>query len=74
MNVKSQAKKRDCTSVYSGCELFGPQLAKDQITTSGLTLEKGSLVLPDGPGLGVQIDEGKLAKYARAGAVPQTMA
>lgn len=57
-----------------GCELFGPQLAKDQITTTDLTLEKGSLVLPDGPGLGVQINEKKLAKYARAGAAPQAMA
>ncbi|MCR8551015.1 muconate/chloromuconate family cycloisomerase [Salipiger sp. P9] len=53
-----------------GCELFGPDLAADRITTSGLRMQDGARLLNDGPGLGVEIDEAKLARYRR----PETSA
>jgi muconate cycloisomerase len=53
-----------------GCELFGPDLAADQITTSSLDMESGCLLLNDGPGIGGEIDEAKLAKYRRPDAAP----
>lgn len=48
-----------------GCELFGPDLATDRITRESLTMADGMLHLNDGPGLGVTIDEAKLARYVR---------
>ena len=35
----------------------------DDIVTRKLDLTSGSLALPDGPGLGVTLDEARLAKY-----------
>lgn len=48
-----------------GCELFGPDLAKDSIANETLKMEGGKLHLNDGPGIGVTINEAKLAKYIR---------
>jgi len=41
----------------------GPLKTTDDITTVKLDLSSGSLALPDGPGLGVALDEAKLATY-----------
>lgn len=38
-------------------ELVGPQFVKHDILTSDLTYENGHLVLPDGPGWAVELDE-----------------
>lgn len=48
-----------------GTELFGPLLLKDDIVTSRPQYRDFDLHLPEGPGLGLQIDEEKLAFYRR---------
>lgn len=46
-----------------GCEMSGQYLLKEDIGTEPLAMRDGALVVPTGPGLGVEIDEIKLAKY-----------
>jgi muconate cycloisomerase len=41
----------------------GPLKTADDITTEKLDLGTGALALPPGPGLGVALDEAKLARY-----------
>jgi muconate cycloisomerase len=48
-----------------GTELFGPLLLKDDIVTARPQYRDFDLHLPEGPGLGLQIDEEKLAFYRR---------
>jgi muconate cycloisomerase len=48
-----------------GTELFGPLLLKDDIVTARPQYRDFDLHLPEGPGLGLQIDEDKLAFYRR---------
>jgi muconate cycloisomerase len=48
-----------------GTELFGPLLLKDDIVTARPEYRDFDLHLPDGPGLGLHIDEEKLAFYRR---------
>jgi muconate cycloisomerase len=48
-----------------GTELFGPLLLKDDIVQQRPTYSNFSIVVPDKPGLGVDIDEDKLAHYRR---------
>lgn len=48
-----------------GTELFGPLLLKDDIVIARPQYRDFDLHLPDGPGLGLQIDEAKLAFYRR---------
>ncbi|MBV8272386.1 MAG: muconate cycloisomerase [Cupriavidus sp.] len=48
-----------------GTELFGPLLVKDDIVTERPVFKDFSLHLPQGPGLGLAIDEDKLAHYRR---------
>jgi muconate cycloisomerase len=48
-----------------GTELFGPLLLKDDIVTARPHYRDFDLHLPEGPGLGLQIDEEKLAFYRR---------
>lgn len=45
--------------------MFGPLLMKDDIVVRPLTFRDNGVELPDGPGLGVEIDEDKLAAYRR---------
>jgi muconate cycloisomerase len=47
-----------------GTEMFGPLLLKDDISVP-LTFANGSVVVPQTPGLGVELDEDKLHFYAR---------
>jgi len=61
-----------CASVYStisnfefGIEIFGPLLYKDRITVNELQFEDFELLIPDGPGFGVEIDLDKVKHYAR---------
>ncbi|GAB3103154.1 muconate/chloromuconate family cycloisomerase [Cupriavidus yeoncheonensis] len=48
-----------------GTELFGPLLLKDDIVVERPTYRDFSLHLPEGPGLGLALDEDKLAHYRR---------
>lgn len=48
-----------------GTELFGPLLLKDDIVVERPTYRDFMLHLPQGPGLGLALDEDKLAHYRR---------
>jgi muconate cycloisomerase len=48
-----------------GTELFGPLLLKDDIVQERPSYSNFSITVPDKPGLGVDIDEDKLAHYRR---------
>jgi muconate cycloisomerase len=50
-------------NVLDGLECVGPLKTADDIVTRKLDLGSGSICLPPGPGLGVALDEAKLAKY-----------
>src|ERR1700716_1798267 len=50
-------------NVIEGLECVGPLKTVDDITTEKLDLGSGILALPPGPGLGVALDEAKLARY-----------
>jgi muconate cycloisomerase len=49
----------------AGTELFGPLLLDDDIAEQPVTYQAGELLLNDGPGFGITVDEDKVAKYAR---------
>ncbi len=51
--------------VSLGCELFGPLMLIDDIITESIHYEDGYIVVPQGPGLGVSLDEDKMRHYAR---------
>ena len=53
-------------NVIDGLECVGPLKTTDDIVTSKLDLTSGAIDLPPGPGLGVTLDEGKLARYRYA--------
>jgi muconate cycloisomerase len=44
---------------------IGPQLLTDDVVTERVPVSNGSLVVPTGPGLGVDLDEDKLKQYGR---------
>lgn len=48
-----------------GCELFGPLLLKDDLTTQPLCFGNGAIALHAGDGFGVEIDPAKLNFYRR---------
>lgn len=48
-----------------GTEMFGPLLLKDDIVSVPLSFADGEVVLPQIPGLGVELDEDKLRFYTR---------
>ncbi len=50
-----------------GCQLFGPLLFSDTLTVEQPVYRDFHLLVPKGPGLGVSIDEDKLAFYRRDG-------
>lgn len=54
-----------CTSrdVLPGLECVGPLKTLDDIVTHKLDISSGSLQLPQGPGLGVTLDESKMQTY-----------
>jgi muconate cycloisomerase len=49
-----------------GTELFGPLRLAEDLATEPLRVRDGMLQVPDRPGLGVDLDEERLAKLARA--------
>jgi L-alanine-DL-glutamate epimerase-like enolase superfamily enzyme len=50
-------------NVIDGLECVGPLKTADDIVTRKLDISSGSLALPAGPGLGVTLDDAKIAKY-----------
>ena len=48
-----------------GSELFGPLLMPDGLLAEPLDYRDGALHLPDGPGLGVDLDKDRVARHAR---------
>jgi muconate cycloisomerase len=51
------------SNVLPGLECVGPLKVKDTIATTRLDISSGSMRLPDGPGLGISLDESKLENY-----------
>ncbi|PSJ46428.1 muconate cycloisomerase [Zobellella endophytica] len=51
--------------IHWGTEMFGPLLMKDDIVVRRLNFHDNGVELPAGPGLGMEIDEDKLAYYSR---------
>ncbi len=51
-----------------GTELFGPLLLTEEILTEPLDYSEFSLKIPDGPGLGIVLDEARLNRFRRDGA------
>lgn len=50
-----------------GTELFGPLLLTEEILTRPLDYSDFELTVPDGPGLGIELDEERVAFFARDG-------
>jgi len=50
-------------NVVPGLECVGPLKVTDTVATTRLDISRGSIALPSGPGLGITLDEEKLAQY-----------
>ncbi|MDL2400996.1 muconate/chloromuconate family cycloisomerase [Rhizobium mayense] len=50
-----------------GTELFGPLLLTEEILATPLDYSDFELTVPDGPGLGIELDEERVAFFARNG-------
>lgn len=50
-------------NVLPGLECVGPLKVKDTVATTRLDITSGSITLPGGPGLGINLDESKLEQY-----------
>ena len=48
-----------------GSELFGPDWLDDDLVKKPLIIEEGFIKVPDGPGLGVELNIAKVEKYRR---------
>jgi len=53
--------------LHLGCELVGPLLLSNEILVEPLEYDNGDLVVPRGPGLGVEVDWDKVAALERPG-------
>lgn len=51
-------------NVVPGLECVGPLKVVDTVATTRLDISRGSIALPSGPGLGMALDEEKLARYS----------
>lgn len=70
--IESSLGTAVCASVYStipefkfGTELFGPLLFKDKFTVEDIKFENFEIVIPDGPGFGMEIDKEKVNYFSR---------
>ena len=50
-------------AVVSAAEILGSPFYEDEMVYRSIGLVNGVVVLPQSPGLGVSIDEGKVARY-----------
>ncbi|MGN6667837.1 MAG: muconate/chloromuconate family cycloisomerase [Trinickia sp.] len=55
-----------------GTELFGPLLITEEILTQPLDYSDFELTVPNGPGLGIDLDEAKIKRFTRDGLVKVT--
>ncbi|MGF6768185.1 muconate cycloisomerase [Paraburkholderia sp. GAS199] len=55
-----------------GTELFGPLLITEEILTRPLDYSDFELTVPDGPGLGIELDEAKIRRFTRDGLMKVT--
>ena len=51
-------------NIVPGLECVGPLKVVDTVATTRLDISCGSLDLPTGPGLGIDLDDEKLARYS----------
>lgn len=51
--------------LHWGCEHFGPQILTEDLVTQPLRFADCAVHLPQGPGLGVELDQDKLRRFAR---------
>jgi muconate cycloisomerase len=58
----AQAHRGICAADYP-CDIIGPLFYEDDMLREPLSLENGRAVASDRPGLGVELDERKIAKY-----------
>src|SRR5690606_12974262 len=70
--IESSLGTAICAQLYAtlpemkfGSESFGPLLFKDNVTTNSIKFENFEVVIPDGPGFGMDIDKEKVKHYAR---------
>jgi muconate cycloisomerase len=52
-------------AVTYGSELFGPLLMREELLTEPLRYAEGALHLPEGPGLGVELDPAAVVRFTR---------
>lgn len=52
-------------SLKWGCQLFGPQLLVDDVASTRVEYEDFHLVVPSGPGIGIELDEEKVRFYQK---------
>ena len=50
-------------AVTLGCELFGPLLLVEDVVKEPIRYERGEIVVPRGPGLGVELDEAQVRRF-----------
>ncbi|WP_179402203.1 muconate/chloromuconate family cycloisomerase [Burkholderia guangdongensis] len=55
-----------------GTELFGPLLITEEILTTPLDYSDFELTVPNGPGLGIELDEDKVRRFTRDGLMKVT--
>ena len=55
-----------------GTELFGPLLITEEILTKPLDYSDFELTVPNGPGLGIELDEAKVKRFTRDGLMKVT--
>ena len=48
-----------------GCELFGPLLLGGDVTSTPVVYKDGQVMVPEGPGLGIEVDEAEVERYRR---------
>ncbi|MBS7669424.1 muconate/chloromuconate family cycloisomerase [Croceicoccus gelatinilyticus] len=53
------------SSLAFGTELFGPLLLTEELLTTPVDYSDFSLAVPAGPGLGIEIDEDRIARFRR---------
>lgn len=51
-------------NIVPGLESVGPLKVVDTVATTRLDISNGSIALPSGPGLGIDLDDEKLAQYS----------
>jgi muconate cycloisomerase len=51
--------------LQEGCELIGPELLAAEVVDAPIRARDGQVTVPHGPGIGVSLDEERLARYAR---------